>query len=113
MINQEQNQEKKKLLKTLKNEHLADAEICQDAVHWAFQKSYKQLGRPYDDWNELEIQDIISWQSKPFIYSKFMVIVLPTLATVFTHISALKLDFKRFLPKFIQKMDCKARKAFK
>ena len=46
---------------------IADAEMCQDAVHWAFQKSYKQLGRPYDDWNELEIQDIISWQSKPFI----------------------------------------------
>ena len=53
------NKERRKELKALKEEHLRDAELCQDALYWAFQKSYQQLGRPYQDWTGLEIHDLI------------------------------------------------------
>ena len=41
LIKQEENPVLKKELINLRNEHLLDSELCQGAIHWAFQESYK------------------------------------------------------------------------
>ena len=54
LIKQEKNPVLKKELINLRKEHLMDSELCQDAIHWAFRKSYKQLGTPFEDWMYLK-----------------------------------------------------------
>ena len=61
LIKQEKNPVLKKELINLRKEHLMDSELWQDAIHWAFRKSYKQLGKPFEDWMYLKKFYLILW----------------------------------------------------